>query len=89
MQTIIHRRSVHQARTYIEEHDVSVRKIGFKGGSVVDERGTICCDGAAFLRALRRRRLRQPRNKTLYLAISVFTTVVFVAPRSNKYNVPN
>lgn len=62
-------------RTYIEEHDVSVREVGLKGGAVVVDIGSVGGDGAALVgRAVRRGRgLSRTQTTRLYHVSSRFT----------------
>lgn len=49
--------------TYIEEHDVSVREVGLKGGAMVEEISSVGGDRAALVgRAVGRRRRLPPQH---------------------------
>lgn len=52
-----------RTRTYIEEHDVSVREVGLKGGAVVQEIGAVGSDRAALVGGAVRRGRRLPPHK--------------------------
>lgn len=51
-------------KTYIEEHDVSVRQVGLKGCAVVEEIGSVGCDRAALVARAVGRDRRLPRQTT-------------------------